>query len=197
MSARSRAHPCKNTARAHDACAPGHSTRACRCSASPASVPDRAKRRVLSSRSDEHAPQCQREKGAALTAFGKLLPSPGFSVCTSTPMISIRLAVLVENWIHPVLPRHSRAQAAMEMRWSLVQLEGNAREIVRFLQRKETCLQETRLKERRLRLSSAELLHRPFPAWKSGFLLSPYPHPAESVDEFSFLREVFFLPHLK
>ena len=53
---------------------------------------------------------------------------------------------------------------------ALVQLEGNARESVRFLQRKETCLQETRLKERRLRLSSAELLHRPFLDWKSGFL---------------------------
>ena len=89
-----------------------------------------------------------------------------------------------QGFHHRRFPRHSRAQAAMEMRWSLVQLEGNAREIVRFLQRKETCLKETRLKETRLRLSSAELLHRPLSS--AELLHRPYPHPAESVDEFSF-----------
>ena len=70
---------------------------------------------------------------------------------------------------------------------ALVQLEGNARESVRFLQRKETCLQETRLKERRLRLSSAELLHRPFLDWKSGFLRFSFRTPHACLHK--------FLPH--
>ena len=50
------------------------------------------------------APQCQRKKGAALIAFGKLLPSPGLSVCvtvcTTTPMHACIHTYIHTSYIH-------------------------------------------------------------------------------------------------